>query len=289
MDKKLRSVLYVPGINEKAMRKAATLPADAVIFDLEDSVSPEQKEQARFQLAGFLSEERSSFEGKYLIIRINAQDTAFWEDDLAMVSQLIPDAILLPKVVNPQSIHDAYVKLSALGKQIPMIWCMVENPIGILRLENIVELGREQGLECLVLGTNDLIKDSDIEPGADRCNLVPWFSHIMLVAKSFGIDVIDGVLNDIKNTKALQAECETARALGMNGKTVIHPTQIDTVNRSFSPSSEQIAWWQRIVDAYNLPENLNAGVISLDGSMVERLHLEIALRRLRQYEHGSQQ
>lgn len=161
---------------------------------------------------------------------------------------------------------------------------MIENPLGILRLETIVEQGKTSGLECLVLGANDLVKDSDIEPGKDRCNLMPWFSHVMLVAKSFDVAVVDSVLNDIKDTDTLRAECETARALGMNGKTIIHPAQVDTANQAFSPGDAQIAWWKKIVDTYHQPENANAGVINLDGSMVERLHYDIAVRKLREYE-----
>src|SRR5690606_34170216 len=117
-------------------------------------------------------------------------------------------------------------------------------------------------VECLVLGTNDLVKDSDIEPGEGRCNLIPWFSLIMLVAKSFDVSVIDGVLNDIRNDEALQSESEAARALVMSGKTIIHPAQVETVNRCFSPTAEQLAWWRRIVHAYAQPENTGKGVIS---------------------------
>ena len=284
MDRKLRSVLYVPAINEKAMRKAATLSVDAVIFDLEDSVSPEQKALARVGLAEFLAKERASFQGKYLVIRINADDTEYWHDDLAMAANVMPDAVLVPKVTTPQHIHDTYAALSAGAARPPGIWSMIENPLGILRLETIVEQGKTSGLECLVLGANDLVKDSDIEPGKDRCNLMPWFSHVMLVAKSFDVAVIDSVLNDIKDTDTLRAECETARALGMNGKTIIHPAQVDTANQAFSPGDAQIAWWKKIVDTYHRPENANAGVINLDDSMVERLHYDIAVRKLREYE-----
>jgi len=271
------------------MRKAATLHVDAVIFDLEDSVFPDQKAQARSGLAEFLTKERANFQGKYLVIRVNADDTPYWKDDLAVVAQIMPDAVLLPKVTAPQHIHDTYAELSTRQDRAPKIWSMVENPLGILRLESIVEQGRKSGLECLILGTNDLVKDSDIDPGKDRCNLMPWFSHVMLVAKSFNVAVIDGVLNDIKNADALRAECSVAVALGMNGKTIIHPAQVDTVNKAFSPSEEQIAWWRKIVAAYNLPENVNAGVINLDGTMVERLHQEIAISKLREWEQAVEQ
>jgi len=284
MKQRLRSVLYVPALNEKALRKSATLDVDAVIFDLEDSVFPEQKSQARSRLAEFLAKEREQFQSKYLAIRINAQDTAFWKDDLAMVNLVKPDAVVLPKVVSPQVIVDTTAALCAGNGTQPKIWCMVENPLGILRLENTVENGIKAGLECLILGTNDLVKDSDLDPGKDRSNLLPWFSHVMLVAKSFGVAVIDGVLNDINNTEALRAESEMAKALGMSGKTIIHPSQVDVVNQCFDPSPEQISWWRKIVEAYNQPEHASSGVINLEGTMVERLHLEIAQRRLQEYD-----
>lgn len=286
MSRKLRSVLYVPAVNEKAMRKAATLDVDAVILDLEDSVFPERKAEARDTLAAFLAGNRASFAGKYLVLRVNGQDTDFWNDDLAMAVQLRPDAVLLPKVTSAETIRDARSKLSTQSGDAPRIWCMVENPMGILRLESIVEQGLSQGVECLVVGTNDLVKDSDIEPGEGRRNLMPWLAHVMLVAKSFGVAVIDGVLNDIHDVEALRAESEVAKALGMNGKTILHPAQVETVNRCFTPTEEQLAWWRRIVEAYELPENAGKGVINLGGAMVERLHLEIAQRRLQEFERS---
>ncbi|WP_051401576.1 HpcH/HpaI aldolase/citrate lyase family protein [Advenella kashmirensis] len=284
MNQRLRSVLYVPALNEKAMRKSATLDVDAVIFDLEDSVFPEQKAQARLRLAEFLAKEREQFHSKYLAIRINAQDTDFWKDDLSTVNQMKPDAVVLPKVVSPKVIFDTTAALRTSNGILPKIWCMVENPLGILRLEDTVENGIKAGLECLILGTNDLVKDSDLDPGKDRCNLLPWFSHVMLVAKSFGVAVIDGVLNDINNTETLRAESEMAKALGMSGKTIIHPSQVDVVNQCFDPSPEQVSWWRKIVEAYNRPEHASSGVINLEGTMVERLHLEIAQRRLQEYD-----
>jgi len=288
MNEKLRSVIYVPGINEKAMRKALTLPVDAIVFDLEDSVSLDRKAQARDTLAAFLEANRAGIRDRQVVVRVNGQDTEFWNDDLSMAARVRPDAVLLPKVVRPEIIADARARLGG-GAAAPRVWCMVENPMGILKLERIVEGAQPEGIGCLVLGTNDLVKDSDIEPGPGRANLMPWFAHIMLVAKSWGIPVVDGVLNDIHDTRALQAECEAARALGMSGKTVIHPAQVDTVNRGFGPTPEQLAWWQRIVQAYAQPENAGKGVINLDGTMVERLHLEIAQRRLRDHQDADPQ
>lgn len=283
MKRKLHSVLYVPGINEKAMHKAATLPVDAVVFDLEDSVLQERKTQARETLSRFLQDHREELHGKYVVVRINGRDTEFWDLDLDMVAAVQPNAVLLPKVVHPDIPRLARKKLGNGGTKSIRIWCMVENPIGILKLENIVEQGLTDGVECLVLGTNDLIKDSDIDPGPVRSNLMPWLAHVTLVAKSFDIPVIDGVLNDIHDLDTLKTEAEIAKAMGMSGKTIIHPAQVETVNLCFSPTAEEMENWKRIVQAYAQPENAGKGVINLDGVMVERLHLEIAQRRLRDY------
>ncbi|MGO1766176.1 hypothetical protein CAP48_02335 [Advenella sp. S44] len=283
MKRKLRSVLYVPGINEKAMRKAATLAVDAVVFDLEDSVLYEGKAQARDTLSRFLKNHRDELHGKYVVVRINGRDTEFWDADLNMVKTVRPDAVLLPKVVHSDIPKLARETLGNDGAESTGIWCMVENPTGILKLESIVEKGLADGVECLVLGTNDLIKDSDIDPGPGRVNLIPWLAHVTLVAKSFDIPVIDGVLNNIHDLDALKAESEVAKAMGMSGKTIIHPLQVETVNKCFSPTAAELEHWRRIVQAYAQPENAAKGVINLDGVMVERLHLEIAERRLRDY------
>ena len=283
MKRKLRSVLYVPGINEKAMRKAATLAVDAVVFDLEDSVLYEHKAQARDTLSRFLKDNRDELHGKYVVVRINGRDTEFWDADLDMVRAVQPDAVLLPKVVHSDIPRLAREKLGIDAVEPTAIWCMVENPIGILKLESIVENGLADGVECLVLGTNDLIKDSDIDPGPARSNLMPWLAHVTLVAKSFDIPVIDGVLNNIHDLETLKAESEVAKAMGMSGKTIIHPLQVDTVNQCFSPTAEELENWRRIVQAYAQPENAAKGVINLNGVMVERLHLEIAQRRLRDH------
>jgi len=282
MHRALRSVLYVPGINEKAMRKASTLPVDAVVLDLEDSVLFERKAEARNTLAQFLAAHRSDFDGKYVVIRVNGSDTESWLKDLELAAIARPDAVLLPKVSRPDIPRNAREVLNKHGGESIAIWCMVETPLGILRLESIVEDGQKDGVECLVLGTNDLVKEGDIDPGDKRCNLVPWLAHVVLVAKSFQIPVIDGVLNDIQDLETLAAEARTAKAMGMSGKTIIHPAQIEVVNQCFSPSKEELDSWRRIVAAYAQPENADKGVINLDGMMVERLHLEIAERKLRQ-------
>ncbi|TCT09634.1 HpcH/HpaI aldolase/citrate lyase family protein [Paralcaligenes ureilyticus] len=279
MNLRLRTLLYVPGINLRAMQKAVDLPVDAIIFDLEDSILESQKVQARITLKSFLAAPEKQATSPRTVIRINSVESSFWNDDLKLVKELRPQAVLLSKVANAKTIHLANEYLNGPGEQVK-IWAMVENPLGILKLDQIVEDSLTKNLECLVLGTNDFVKDTDIDPGENRANLTPWFTRIIMVAKAYGLPVIDGVLNDIHDQNTLELESKAAKAMGMTGKTIIHPNQVDIVNSVFSPTPQELAWWTKIVDTYALPENANKGVINLDGIMVERLHLESAIRRL---------
>ncbi|TCT03726.1 HpcH/HpaI aldolase/citrate lyase family protein [Paralcaligenes ureilyticus] len=280
MNLRLRTLLYVPSINLKAMQKAINLPVDVIIFDLEDSILESQKAQARMALKSFFEKQANHTAGPRRVIRINAVESNFWDDDLKLVKELRPQAVLLPKVANAKTIHLANKYLNGLPEPVK-IWAMVENPLGILKLDRIVEDSLAENLECLILGTNDLIKDTDIDPGENRVNLTPWFTRIIMVAKAYGVPVIDGVLNDIHDQNMLELESKAAKAMGMTGKTIIHPNQVDTVNSVFSPTPQELTWWTKIVDAYTLPENIDKGVINVDGIMVERLHLESAIRKLR--------
>ncbi|WP_417277055.1 HpcH/HpaI aldolase/citrate lyase family protein [Castellaniella sp.] len=277
----IRSVLYVPGINPRMMSKALASPAHAVILDLEDSVAPEQKDTARNAVAKFLQSHRNETGERTVIIRVNGDDTPYWREDIAMAREAHPDAVLLPKVESAKAIERSMTALSMSSAPLPAIWSMVETALGILKLETIVETGKQHGLEGLVLGTNDLAKDSRVGIESLYSGLSAWISHIMLISRAFGVAVIDGVLNDIHNQDRLKRECERARDIGMQGKSVIHPAQISIVNQCFRPSEHEINWWKRIVDVYALPENRDKGVLSVDGIMVERLHLEIAQESLR--------
>lgn len=279
MSQLLRSVLYVPAMNPRAMQKALSLPVDAVVFDLEDSILESQKDEARLALQGFLSEQQGRESASKIVIRINSVDSDFWQKDLELIKALRPAAVLLPKVISAATIvqADQYINDTGLHTK---IWIMVENPMGILKLDDIVEQASGHNLECLVLGTNDLIKDTDIEPGENRCNFGPWFARVIMVAKSYNLPVIDGVMNDFHDVDGLEKESRLAKGMGMAGKTIIHPKQVDIVNTVFSPTQQELAWWNKIVDAYQLPENINKGVINVDGVMVERLHLESAQKKL---------
>ena len=290
MNNRLRSVLYVPGLNTKAMQKGIGLPVDAIVFDLEDSISETQKGQARQTLRSFLKNHEGGTGKAHTtrVIRVNDMDTEFWRDDIDLVRHARPDAILLPKVTSASTIREANRLLNSDAAQSPIrIWIMIESALGILKLERIVEESLEQNLACLVLGTNDLAKDTDIDPGEDRKNFVPWFAHIVMVAKSYGLPVIDGVLNDIHDQETLSKECQAAKSLGMSGKTIIHPNQREAVNTLFSPTPAQLAWWEKIVAAYDMPENVDKGVIKVEGVMVERLHLETAQEKLAQFAEAS--
>ncbi len=263
-----RSVLYMPASNPRAMEKAASLAADALIFDLEDSVAPEAKIEARATLAAALA--ANSFGNRERIIRINGLDTPWGKDDMAAANALAPDAILIPKVSTAADV----LKAAGLAGGIP-IWVMIETPLAILNLKEIAAAGHS--LRCFVLGCNDLLKDSRM---TSRTALLPALTLAVLAARSFGLDCLDGVYNDFKDEPGFAAECAEGVTLGMDGKTLIHPSQIETCNRIFSPSQNQTLWARKVVAAFATPENQTKGVITLEGKMVERLHLAMAERVL---------
>ena len=270
----LRSVLYVPANNEKALAKIVSLSMDAVIFDLEDAVAPETKEGARENLRR-LFKTRPATNAK-LVIRINALTYDWGEEDLLAARACRPDAILLPKVETPQdilSVTDALNETDAPDSL--KLWAMIETPRGLMNLSAIAELGLRTGprLECLVAGSNDLA----LETGAKtRSAMQAWLSQIVLGARAGGLAVLDGVFNDFRDTAGLAKECELARDSGFDGKTLIHPDQISEANRAFAPSELEIAAAQKIVEAFTLPENQSKNVISIHGKMVESLHMTMA-------------
>jgi citrate lyase subunit beta/citryl-CoA lyase len=276
-----RSVLYVPASNERALAKVATLAPDAIIFDLEDAVAPDAKAAARDAL------ERAwpgTSGGKAeRIIRTNAMSGAWGADDLALAARLEPDAILLPKVDTARDILETGDALDEIdAPDAVALWIMVETPRCLLNLPTIAELGRDRAarLSCFVAGTNDLAKDTGVLATPDRRYLVPWLMQMVLGARGGGLDCIDGVSNDFTDLDAFARECAEGAAMGFDGKTLIHPSQIEPANTAFAPSAEALAEARKIVDAFALAENLGKGVIAMDGRMVERLHLEQAERLL---------
>ena len=268
-----RSVLYMPGANERALEKAKSLAADALILDLEDSVAPEAKDQARERVASAVK--GGGYGTRELVIRINGLDTPWGAEDMAMAAAASPDAILAPKVSSGADVNRA-VAMMKVAPSRTRLWVMMETPLAILNAKEIA--GADRRLSCFVLGTNDLVKETRTRTTGGRFALLPMLSLCVLAARAHGLDVIDGVYNDFRDETGFRAECEQGRDLGMDGKTLIHPGQIAACNELFSPAAEEVAWSRRIIAAFRMPENAAKGVITLDGRMVERLHLAMAER-----------
>jgi citrate lyase subunit beta / citryl-CoA lyase len=274
-----RSVLYMPGASDRALEKARNLPADALILDLEDSVAPEAKSQARDKVVAAVK--GGGYGARELIIRVNALDTPWGADDLKAAASVAADAILVPKVSRPGDMVSAAKLLKAQGAPAQTrLWAMMETPLAILNARDIagVAADADSRFSCLVLGTNDLVKESRARALGDRFAIIPWLAMSVLAARSFGLDVIDGVYNDFKDDAGFRAECEQGRTLGMDGKTLIHPSQIDPCNQIFSPTDEEVQWSRKVIQAFALKEHKGKGVITVEGRMVERLHLVMAER-----------
>lgn len=274
-----RSVLYMPGANKRALEKAKTLPADSLILDLEDSVAPEAKAQARDSVCAAVK--AGGYGHRELVIRVNAIETPWGMDDLRAAVAAAPDAILVPKVSQPGDIVTAAKVLGSVhapGKT--RLWAMMETPKSMLNAREIAALGTEpeHRLACLVMGTNDLLKESRARALHNRIAVVPWLAMTLVAARAFGLDILDGVYNDFRDDKGFREECEHGRTLGMDGKTLIHPSQVTPCNEIFSPTDEEVTWSRAIIAAFDNPENDHKGVITVDGKMVERLHLAMAER-----------
>jgi citrate lyase subunit beta/citryl-CoA lyase len=258
-----RSALYIPGSNAKALVKAATLACDVVIIDLEDAVAPEAKASAREQAAAAIA---GGFGDREVVLRVNGLATAWGEEDLAAAAAMAVDAVLVPKVCSAEDIA-AYDR--ALGGATPL-WTMVETARAMFRLEEIAGAPR---VEALVMGTNDLAKELRARPGASRAGFVGFLSQTVAAARAFGITALDGVCNEFTDLDLFAAECAQGAALGFDGKTLIHPNQLEPCNRVFSPSDAEIEAAELVVAAFRLPENEGKGAIKVGGQMVERLHL----------------
>lgn len=276
-----RSVLFVPASNSRALEKTLALSADCVIYDLEDSVAPEAKIAARDALiAHFSLYPKVQFER---IVRVNAADTQWGEADILAGAKIGADAVLLPKVERPQDVIDVANLLDGSDAALSLrIWAMIETPRGILNADEIAMLGHRSAarLGCFVVGPNDIALATGVRPQAGRPYLIPWLMQIVLAARAGGIDVLDGVYNDFRDSAGFEAECLQAALMGFDGKTLIHPSQIGAANRAFSPSDDQLAHARAVIEVFSKAENADKGVVSLDGQMVERLHLAMAERLL---------
>jgi len=270
----LRSVLYIPGSKPRALDKARGLPADAIIFDLEDAVIPEEKDTARATLAEALA--TGGYGARMKIIRINGLDTEWGADDAKAAAAMGADAILLPKVNAPADL-DA---LAAITGDVPL-WAMMETPLGML---NAAAIAAHPKLQGMVMGTNDLAKDLQTRFRADRLPMMAGLGLCVLAGKAHGIALIDGVYNAYKDDEGLKVECDQGRDMGFDGKTLIHPAQLEGANTAFTPSDAEVELAQRQIAAFEECEATGQGVAVVDGKIVENLHVATARETLAKLE-----
>ena len=274
-----RSVLYMPGANARALEKARSLPADAIIVDLEDAVAPDAKAAAREQVVAALRQ--GGYGHREVVMRVNAPDTPWGEDDLKAAVEAVPDAVLIPKVSDAATLTSVGHRLRRLGAPEKIrVWAMIETPLAILRCEEIARAARDVDtrLACFVMGTNDLAKETRARLVPGRAPMLPWLATAVAAARAHGLDILDGVYNGLQDEAGFRAECEQGRDLGFDGKTLIHPNQIGPANDIFAPAPEEVEEARAVIAAFAQPENRGKGVISLNGRMVERMHADIAAR-----------
>lgn len=268
-----RSVLYMPGSNMRAMEKARTLAADALILDLEDAVAPDAKDLAREQVCDAVR--TGGFGKREVIVRVNALSTPWGETDLEAAIAVAPDAILVPKISATADLHiieERFAQHHADPKT--AIWAMIETPLAILNVGQIAGAGGR--LSCFVMGTNDIIKEVRGQHTHDRMNLAAALGLSVAAARAHSLIAIDGVYNDINDSDGFFAVCKQGRSFGFDGKTLIHPSQLDTCNKVFAPSEQEVEDARKVIAAFDLPDNKGKGALKVDGRMVELLHAEIA-------------
>lgn len=269
MARPYRSVLYIPAANARAMEKARGLAADAIIFDLEDAVAPDAKAAARDALAQALTQD---YGPRARIVRINALSTAWGADDASTCAGLDIDAVLIPKVDGPDDLD----RVAALIPDTPL-WAMMETPLGML---NAAAIAAHPRLAGMVMGTNDLAKDLGSRFRADRLPMMAGLGLCLLAAKAHGVVIVDGVFNAFKDEDGLRAECEQGRDMGFDGKTLIHPAQLDIANAAFAPTEAEVALARRQIEAFDAATAQGQGVAVVDGRIVENLHVATARQTL---------
>jgi len=274
-----RSVLYMPGANARALEKAKSLPADALILDLEDAVAPDAKAEARARVTAAVK--AGGYGPRELVIRVNGLDTPWGTDDLKAAVAAGPDAILIPKAASGDDIARASAAMRQAGAGEAMqLWAMIETPIAILKADEIAGAARHAGsrLAVLVLGLNDLVKETSAILDGERTAALYWLSAALTAARAHGLTILDGVYNNFRDMEGYTRECRQGRMLGFDGKTLIHPDQIALANEVFSPPAAEVEFARKIIAAFEQPENKGKGVINLEGRMVELLHADIARR-----------
>lgn len=272
-----RSVLYMPGANERALDKARTLPADALILDLEDSVAPDAKAEARERVAAAVA--AGGYGHREVTVRVNAPGTPWHADDVRAAAQAGPDAVVVPKVDDPRTVTAVVEALEAAGApDRTAVWAMLETPAAIFDARRVAAACDR--LTVLVMGTNDLVKELHAEHVPGRAPLLTALSLALLAARAEGRVILDGVYNDVRDLPGFEAETLQARRLGFDGKTLIHPGQIEPCNRVFAPAAEDVDRARRIVAAFDQATSQGRGVVTVDGRMIENLHVEEARRLL---------
>ena len=267
-----RSALYMPASNARAIEKAKSLPCDVVILDLEDAVAPDAKAEARALAVEAVR--AGGFGGREVVIRINGRDTPWGAEDLAAAAAAGADAVLAPKVSSPDDLAHYASALQGATR----LWAMIETCAAVFQLDALARAARAAKNDVWIVGANDLIKEMRCRARPDRAPLLTALSLAVMAAHGQGVVILDGVYNDIPNLEGLAAECEQGLDLGMDGKSLIHPSHLEPANRAFTPTDEAVAWAQTVVAAFAAPENTGKGVLKVEGKMVERLHLAEAER-----------
>ena len=272
-----RSVLYMPGSNARALDKAKTIAADALILDLEDAVAPDAKDVARDQVCAAVK--AGGYGPREIVVRVNGLDTPWGAADLKAAVAATPDAVLVPKVSAPEAFAAIAAALSGADPK-TRTWAMIETPASMLNIGAIAAASREpkNRLALFVMGTNDLAKETRARLVPGRAPMLPWLMQVLAAARAYDLDILDGVFNDIANADGFRRECEQGRDLGFDGKTLIHPSQVEPANEIFAPAVEEVERARKVIAAFEQPENAGKGAISLDGRMVERLHADIGRR-----------
>lgn len=275
-----RSLLFAPASNARALDKARGLPCDGVIIDLEDAVAVAVKDAARAQAGRAIA---GGFGFRETALRINGPDTPWFEADLVLAAQAAPDAVVLPKMSSPETVRHVAARLDALGAPARVrVWAMIETARGVLDADAIARTALEatSRLALFIIGANDLARETGVRPGAGRAPLLPWLQSVLLAARASGLAVIDSVYNDFHDAAGFEAECAQGRDLGFDGKSLIHPSQIEPANAAFGPSAEEIRQARAVIAAFTAPENAGKGAVALDGRMIEDLHVTVARRTL---------
>jgi citrate lyase subunit beta/citryl-CoA lyase len=276
-----RSHLFMPGSNPRALEKARTVAADGIILDLEDAVAPDAKGTARDAIAQTLN--AGGFGKREVIIRINALDSPWWIDDVTMAGKAKPDGILVPKISSVEDLAAVADRLSDIGADMSIkVWAMIETSRAILHAEELAAASRdsENRLAGFVFGPNDIARETRIRMMPGRAAMLPMITHCVLATRLYGLEILDGPYSNFSDTEGFIAEAEQGRDIGFDGKTLIHPSQIEACNKVFTPPDDEVAQARRIIAAFEQPENAKRGAIQLDGKMVERLHADMAKRTI---------